>query len=324
LRRTYPKQAWSHQRLVHNTPSHHLLALPMTTKITKLFSPLMAAILTFTTTACSPVKVLNSLIPTNGHDVKSNVAYGAHGRQQLDIYIPRQQPASALPVVLFFYGGSWDSGDKEDYLFAAEAFASRGYLTVIPNYRVYPDVKFPEVMQDPASAAKWVKTHISEYGGDPNQVFMVGHSAGAHLLAMLAVNDQYLKQVDLKPKDFKGYIGLAGPYDFLPLKSDRLKDIFGPDEVQWKSQPIRFVDGKNPPMLLLVGLKDSVVWPRNTFNLAAEITQHQGQVEVVEFPDNGHIDMVAKLAKPLRGNSRLLDEIDAFMHKLAAQANSKD
>ena len=275
----------------------------------------MVTIATFASTACSPVKVLNSLIPSNGYTVKSDIPYGAVARQQLDIYIPKHQASNKLPVVLFFYGGSWESGEKEDYLFAAEAFASRGYVTVIPNYRVYPDVKFPEVMQDPAHAARWVKTHIAEYGGDPDHIFMVGHSAGAHLLTMLAINSDYLHQVALTPNDFKGYVGLAGPYDFLPLKSTRLKEIFGPEETQWKSQPIRFVDGKNPALLLLVGLKDSVVWPRNTFNLATEIRQNQGLVEVVEFPDYGHIDMVAKLAKPLRGNSRLLDEVDAFMQK---------
>ncbi len=287
--------------------------MPMSNKITKLLSPLLAALLTVSTTACSPVKVLNSLIPTQGYAIQHDTPYGTLSRQKLDIYTPTIPSKHALPVVLFFYGGSWDSGDKADYLFAAEAFASRGYLTVIADYRVYPEVKFPDVMQDPANAAKWVKTHIAAYGGDPNKIFMVGHSAGAHLVSMLALNSRYLNQQALKPDDFLGYVGLAGPYDFLPLKSARLKEIFGPDEVQWESQPIQYVDGKNPAMLLLVGLKDSVVWPHNTFNLAAKIRQHQGQVEVVEFPDYGHIDMVAKLAKPLRGNSRLLDEIDAFL-----------
>lgn len=293
----------------------------MTSKLSRLLSPLMVTLATFTSAACSPVRVLNSLIPTNGHTVKSDIPYGSLARQRLDIYVPAHQDARQLPVVLFFYGGSWESGEKEDYLFAAEAFVSRGYLTVVPNYRVYPDVKFPAVMQDPAYAAKWVKTHIAEYGGDPDHIFMVGHSAGAHLLTMLALNTEYLNQVSLTPSDFAGYVGLAGPYDFLPLKSARLKEIFGPEETQWKSQPIRFVDGKNPAMLLLVGLKDSVVWPRNTFNLATEIRQHQGPVEVIEFPDYGHIDMVAKLAKPLRGNSRLLDEVDAFMQKRITHVN---
>lgn len=286
----------------------------MTNKIRPLLTSLVATVVSVTTSACSPVKILNSLVPTNGHTLEESIPYGSQNRQNLDIYVPKQATAEKLPVVIFFYGGSWDSGDKEDYLFAAEAFASKGYLTVVPNYRVYPEVKFPEVMQDPALAAYWVKTNISAYGGDTNQIFMVGHSAGAHLLTMLALNKDYLQQQHLKPKDFTGYIGLAGPYDFLPLTSARLKEIFGPEDMQWKSQPIHYVvDGNNPPLLLLVGMKDGVVWPRNTFNLAHKIRAHQGLVKVIEFPNFGHIDMVAKLAKPLRGNSRLLDEIDAFI-----------
>lgn len=247
--------------------------------------------------------------------MKRDIAYGDLARQKMDIYLPKM-PAQAekpLPVIVFFYGGSWDSGEKEDYLFAAEAFTSKGYLVVIPNYRVYPDVKFPALMQDPASAAKWVKTHIHEYGGDTHQIFMVGHSAGAHLLAMLALNPNYLAQVSLTPKAFNGYIGLAGPYDFLPLKSARLKEIFGTDEIQRTSQPIHYVQGNNPPLLLAVGLKDGTVWPRNTFNLAQAIRAQHGQVEVIEFPQYGHIDMVAKLAKPLRGNSELLNAITQFL-----------
>jgi acetyl esterase/lipase len=176
----------------------------MTTTFKKRLSASMAALLSSATVACSPVKVLNSLIPSNGYDITQHVAYGQHSRQQLDIYKPKQAYANALPVVVFFYGGSWESGDKEDYLFAAEAFTSRGYLTVIPNYRVYPDVKFPEVMVDPASAAKWVKTHIAEYDGDPNRIFLAGHSAGAHLLTMLALNSPYLEQVSVTPTDFSG------------------------------------------------------------------------------------------------------------------------
>lgn len=266
--------------------------------------------------ACSPVNVLNSLIPSQGYAVKRDIAYGELQRQQLDIYTPTAANINkqALPVIVFFYGGSWDSGEKEDYLFAAEAFTSQGYLVVIPNYRVYPEVKFPQLMQDPASAAKWVKTHIAEYGGDAEQIFMVGHSAGAHLLAMLALNPAYLAEVSLTPQSFNGYVGLAGPYDFLPLKSARLKDIFGSEETQRASQPIHYVRGDNPPLLLAVGLKDGTVWPRNTFHLAQAIRAQHGQVDVIEFPKYGHVDMVAKLAKPLRGNSELLNAIVQFLN----------
>lgn len=263
--------------------------------------------------ACSPVKTLNALVPESGYTLKADIAYGPLARHKLDIYRPKQTGHGQPPVVLFYYGGGWEAGDKADYKFVAEAFTSRGYVVVIPDYRVYPDVKFPALMEDPARAAHWVKQHIGEYGGDAAQVFLAGHSAGAHIAVMLSLNPQYLAAAQSKPQDFAGTIGLAGPYDFLPLKSARLMEIFGPEEGRWQSQPIEFVTGHNQPLLLLVGLKDDTVWKHNTFNLAAKIKARGGPVQVVEYPTYGHIDMVAKLAKPLRGNGDLLKSVIAFL-----------
>jgi len=265
------------------------------------------------TTACSPVKTLNAIIPESGYQLTPNVAFGSLPRQKLDIYVPRNLPkGSKAPVVIFYYGGGWDTGDKDDYKFVAEAFTSRGFITVIPDYRIYPDVLFPGFMADPAQAARWVKDYIGGLGGDSQHVFLAGHSAGAHIAAMLTLDDEYLASVGLKPKDFSGMIGLAGPYDFLPLKSERLKTIFGPEEGRAKSQPINFVTGNNPPMLLLVGKKDGTVWPRNTYNLAAKIREAGGPVEVAEYESYGHIDMAAKLARPLRDND-MLNTIASFI-----------
>ncbi|MGJ8619458.1 MAG: alpha/beta hydrolase [Methylophilaceae bacterium] len=265
--------------------------------------------------ACSPVKLLNSIIPTDQYSIKENIAYGELERQKLDLYIPNNKGDKPLPVVLFYYGGGWDSGKKENYLFVAEAFTSKGFLTVIPDYRVFPDVKFPEFMRDPVSAGQWIKESIASYGGDPNNIFVVGHSAGAHIGMMLNLNKDYLASVELKPDQFRAFIGLAGPYDFLPLQSKRLKDIFGPEETRWQSQPINFVTGENQPALLMVGLKDDTVWPKNTINLAKAIKDKNGEVEVLEYPSYSHVDMVAKLAKPFRGNSTLLDDMVQFMQQ---------
>lgn len=285
--------------------------------VKKLLASAAIGLATTITIACSPVKTLNALVPENGYILHEDIAYGDSQRQKLDIYQPK--PASENQqkkplVVLFYYGGSWDSGDKSSYKFVAEAFTSKGFVTVIPDYRVYPEVTFPGFMADPATAAKWVKDHIQDFGGDPDRVFLAGHSAGAHIAVMLSLNDEYLAKEHLQPTDFCGTIGLAGPYDFLPVKTDRLKKIFGPIDQRWKSQPIEFVTGKNQPMLLLVGLKDGTVWPRNTFNLAAKIKSKGSTVEVVEFAKYGHIDMVSKLAKPLRGNGELLKPIVDFIN----------
>ena len=276
---------------------------------------MMGLVMLITTSACSPVKLLNAVVPANTYQLQT-VAYGDLPRQKLDIYTPKQTSAAlnARKVVIFFYGGSWDSGNKGDYKFVGEALASQGFIVVIPDYRVYPDVLFPAFMEDPALAAHWVKDHIQQYEGNTQQVFLAGHSAGANIAVMLGVNVEYLAKQSLKPTDFAGIIGLAGPYDFLPLKSERLKIIFGPEAERWKSQPINFVNGKNPPMLLAVGKKDGTVWPRNTYNMAEKIKSKKGLVKVVEFENYNHIDMVAKLAKPLRGDGELLKVVTEFIN----------
>ena len=279
------------------------------------FSRYAIVIMACLSSACSPIKVLNSLVPENGYELVSAVEYGTNARQKLDIYLPKaaDKYAPLKKVIIFYYGGNWDSGERADYKFAAEALVGHGYIVVIPYYRVYPELLFPGFMADPVSAAKWVKTNIKKYNGDANKVFLAGHSAGAHMAVMMAINPEYLAEASLKPNDFAGVIGLAGPYDFLPLKSDRLKTIFGPEAEQWKSQPINFVDGKNPPIFLAVGMKDGTVWPRNTYNLAKKIKEKNGLVEVHEFASYGHVDMVAKLAKPLRGNGELLKSVTTFI-----------
>lgn len=263
--------------------------------------------------ACSPIKTLNAMIPADGYTLTAGIAFGDLPRNKLDVYVPRVASTGPRPVVVFIYGGGWESGERGDYKFVAEALTSEGFVVVIPDYRFYPDVLFPGFMADPAKAVKWVKTHVAEFGGDSEKVFIAGHSAGAQIAAMLTLNPEYLAVEGLKPADLRGMIGLAGPYDFLPLKKDRLKVIFGPEDQRWKSQPINFVTGTNPPMLLMVGKVDGTVWPRNTYNLAAKIKLMGGPVEVVEFPTYGHIDMVSKLAKPFRGNADLLKTIADFI-----------
>ena len=279
------------------------------------FSRYAIALIACLSSACSPIKVLNSLVPANGYELVSAVRYGANARQKLDIYLPKSanQSTTLKKVIIFYYGGNWDSGERADYKFAAEALVSHGYIVVIPDYRVYPEVLFPGFMADPVSAAKWVKANIKKYNGDANKVFLAGHSAGAHIAVMMAINPEYLAVASLKPNDFVGVIGMAGPYDFLPLTSERLKVIFGAEAQRWKSQPINFVDGKNPPLFLAIGTKDNTVWPRNSINLTKKIKENNGLVEMHEFAGYGHIDMVAKLAKPLRGNGDLLKSVITFI-----------
>ena len=262
--------------------------------------------------ACSPVALLNLAVPDGGYRETGDIVYGPAQRNKLDVYVPNAPVGKPLPVVVFFYGGSWEAGRRQDYQFVAEALTTNGFIAVLPDYRVYPEVVFPAFMQDAAAAVKWTREHIAEYGGDPAQLFVMGHSAGAHIAAMLALDGQYLNEVGMRPQDLDGMIGLAGPYDFLPLQSDTLKIIFGPEDERWKSQPINFVDGQNPPMLLVVGTDDKRVLPRNTYNLASKIEAAGGPVEVAEFPGWGHIDVVARLAEPLRDET-LLQTVARFI-----------
>ncbi len=249
--------------------------------------------------ACSPTGVLNALAPRNGITVTGDVAYADGPRHALDIYAPRQSDGPA-PVVVFFYGGNWDSGSKAMYRFVGAALAARGVLTVIPDYRLYPQVRFPAFMDDAAAAVAWTRANVVKFGGDPHRLFFMGHSAGGQIATLLALDPSYLRSVDLSPqRDVCGVIGLAGPYDFLPLHDDELKDIFGPKYDRPRSQPINYVSAEAPPMLLLAGRDDTTVDPGNTLRLAAKLRAAGASVQDDLYPSIGHKTLIAAFARPL-------------------------
>lgn len=275
-----------------------------------------SAAMVWLSSACSPVTVLNAMVPDNGYQRVADVAYGTAERQRLDIYLASSRDQDKPPsTIIFFYGGSWESGNKNDYKFVAEAFTAQGFDVVIPDYRVFPQVQFPAFVEDGARVVAWARQHMGEYGASDERLFVAGHSAGAHIAALLTLDARYLKQVNLSPSVLNGMIGLAGPYDFLPLKSETLKTIFGPEDQRWRSQPIHYADAGKPPMLLLVGEDDLTVLPKNSHNLAAKIREKGGNVELEAFDDYGHVAMVAKLAKPLRGEGELLSVIKDFVSR---------
>jgi acetyl esterase/lipase len=264
----------------------------------------------------SPAALLNLLAGSKRVAETRDVAYGGNPRERLDIYAPRR--AGSYPVVVFFYGGSWEEGDRGAYRFVGTALAERGIVTVIPDYRVYPEVRFPGFLEDGAQAVRWVRDSIADYGGDPGRIVVAGHSAGAHIAAMLALDPQWLRQAGLDPRDLSGLVGLAGPYDFLPLRSETLKTIFGPEQTRDSTQPINFASAAAPPSLLIAGAKDTVVDPGNTTRLAARLREVGASVEAYLYPGVGHAGLVGAFGKPIRGIAPVLRETAAFVSRVMA------
>ncbi|QJE74844.1 alpha/beta hydrolase [Aerophototrophica crusticola] len=263
--------------------------------------------------------LLNGTVPGDGYAVSRDLAYGDGPRRTLDLYVPDGAPADA-PLLVFIYGGSWDSGSKGIYPFVGQAFASRGYVTAIPDYRVYPEVRFPGFIEDAAAATVWVEREVAKRrGARPRAVFLAGHSAGAHIALMLALDPTWIIRAGgdacVQPA---AAVGLAGPYDFLPLTSERLKQVFGPGPAGPETQPISFAGGGDPPLLLLHGTDDDTVLPRNAERLAAAVNAAGGQATVKLYDGVGHIRIVGALQYRLRFLAPVLDDADGFLKSVPA------
>lgn len=269
---------------------------------------------------CSPLSLVNGWVPAGVYRAKTGIGYGPNGRHQLDIYSPANSPNSA-PVIVFFYGGNWNSGDRADYRFVGAALAARGYIAVLPDYRLYPEVRYPDFLADSAQAVRWVFEHIAEFGGDAQRVFLMGHSAGAYNAAMLALNSTYLSAAGVESRRVRGLIGLAGPYDFLPLTGPVTKAVFGFPDTPITTQPIQFASPAAPPALLVTGALDNLVDPGNSSRLALRLRQHGVQARVIVYPALGHRTLIGALAAPLRGLpgfGPVLDDVAGFVNALSA------
>jgi acetyl esterase/lipase len=266
--------------------------------------------------ACSALNTLDALTPEDGYSRTVGVPFGAHSRQRLDVYRPAAAPGRA-PVLVFFYGGGWREGDRASYRFVGQSFASAGYVTVVADYRLWPEVRFPAFVEDGAAAVAWVQRHIASEGGDPNRIFLMGHSAGAHLVAMLHADRAYLDQAGFKrPADgasgIAGTIGIAGPYDFRPSPGGRFADILaagGPRPYM----PIDLIEGREGPLMLVHGEIDAVVGVINARRLAERVREKGGHVDLVTYGALGHGPIVAALATPLTWLGGVRDDILAWM-----------
>ncbi|AUT70860.1 alpha/beta hydrolase [Paraburkholderia hospita] len=273
-----------------------------------------------TLAACSPVKLIDALVPRTGYSAHTALPYESGDRHALDVYVPTSSASADTPrpLVVFFYGGSWQTGDRRDYRFVGEALASRGYVTVIPDYRLYPDTIFPGFIEDAAAAVDWAHTHAADFGADPQHMFLMGHSAGAQIVMLLATDRHYLMRYGIDAHSLAGAIGLAGPYDFLPLRDENLKTIF-PAELREDSQPINHVNGSEPPIWLGVGTADRTVDPGNTTRFAARLESAHDRFTLERYTGVNHAIIVGSLARPIRALSSVitvapvLDDVSAFI-----------
>ncbi|TNF63227.1 MAG: alpha/beta hydrolase [Burkholderiales bacterium] len=272
--------------------------------------------------ACSPLRLVNATVPDDTHRLLPQQSYGEHGRQRADVYLPRELPRAdggAVPMVLFFYGGSWQNGRREDYRFVGEALASRGIVTVVADYRLSPQVQYPAFLEDGALALRWALERSVGWGADPRRVYLMGHSAGAYNAAMLALDPRWLGAQGLSPAVLAGWIGLAGPYDFLPIIATGVRRAFGWPDTPADSQPLyhaRRPGVRNLPhrVLLLAAREDRLVDPqRNTVGLARALRQQGLPVQAELLDGVGHATLIGALAPPLRSQAPVLDRLTAFL-----------
>ena len=255
---------------------------------------------------CSALQLLDALTADGGYKRQADIAYGALPRQRLDVYWPLTPAVPGRPVLVFFYGGSWNSGERGDYRFIGQSFASAGYVTVVADYRLAPAVKFPAFIEDSAAAVAWVARNIPDAAG---HIVVAGHSAGAYNAAMLAFDHRWLDAAGVGRQVLAGFIGAAGPYDFTP--TGEFAQILDPVVM-----PITGADGHEPPSLLLVAEGDDTVSPGNSDRLAARLQALGDRVEIRRYQGPGHAKLVAALGTALPDIAPARADVLAFLATL--------
>lgn len=269
----------------------------------------------------SAADILNMWKPLGAWERHEELSYGPAARQKLDVYRPRH--ARGAPLVVFFYGGSWQNGSRDLYPFLGTSLAAQGFVTVVPDYAVFPPAKFPEFIEDGARAVAFLRVRAREFGADPERLVLMGHSAGAHVAAMLTFDRQWLARVGLDAHtDVAGFVGLAGPYDFLPIRSRILQRIFGGAN-RPETQPINFVTGREAPSLLIAPKRDALVEPANSERLAAKIRDCGGAVEHRGYARVNHYSLIGSFAPGLRMLAPTLRDVTEFVWRVTAKARAK-
>lgn len=270
-----------------------------------------------TLSGCTTNQLLGAAnLVENGDVPAMELAYGPGARQRCDVYRPLDAAgkplAGPLPLVVFVHGGSWMSGDKHQYRWVGQALAQLGFVAVLANYGLMPSVRFPDFANDVAAAVAFAHAHAAEWGGDASRLFLMGHSAGAHLTALVTYDERYLARHGLTPALIAGYVGLSGPYDF-QLNTPLLRGTFaGTAEREHDAQPVNFVSGSAPRSLLVMGRDDTTVNPHNTRSLAARLRSVGASVEEL-WVEGDHGVTVGAFARIYRAKSPIVARVAEFI-----------
>ena len=308
----------------------HFNMNPMNSKLPRrsLFYAVVA-MLPALLTACSVLDVLNATVPVDTYRSFANVPYGDQPRQKLDVYLPSQPladkalTAGGAPLVVFFYGGSWTNGNRADYRFVGEALAAQGIAVVVADYRLSPEFRYPVFLQDSALAMRWAFDNAQKYGADPTRIFVMGHSAGAYNAAMLALDKRWLTAVGLSPARLAGWIGLAGPYDFLPIGDRKTQVAF-----EWPNTPpdsqalfhASSATASSAPALLLAPVNDSLAnTQRSTVGMTQRLKNSGVRVESELYDTVSHITIVATMASVFKSRAPVLERVTAFVQSNQAK-----
>jgi len=274
--------------------------------------------------------VLNALASVRGHRDTTDVAYGPAARQRFDLYRPGSalddaDKARGSPLVVFVYGGSWSMGSRADYRFAGEALAAQGFTVMVVDYRLSPEVRYPAFVQDCALATAYALEHARELGADPGRVFLYGHSAGAYNVAMLALDPRWLRAAGHSPDELAGWVGLSGPYDFLPIGDPGVQVAFGWPSTSPDTQPLQHVGDLARPLPAFIGaaVEDTVVsTPQNSEPLVQRMKARGTAVTVRLYEHVNHALMVGALQWPLTAAAPVLRDTAAFIRQAAPAAAS--
>jgi acetyl esterase/lipase len=254
--------------------------------------------------------------------------FGDDPAQCLHLFVPTDpafDPAvtgRALPVVMFIHGGGWSSGDPHDYRFVARNLAPAGYAVVLAGYRLRAAGRYPAMLEDGAAALRWIATHAAAHGGDALRLVLMGHSAGAYNAVMLALDRRWWGHSGLPDHALRGVIGLAGPYDFLPLDSPGTIATFGDADNLSQTQPINHARSDAAPLLLIHGTDDTRVAPRHSVALARALAATGARSETHIIDGIGHEGLIMRFARPFLRDRRPMARVRAFLKQVTADPAS--